>query len=88
MVFPQWGDQVTDAKYLMDVFKVGVRIMCQGEAKDKHITQDVVEQCLYEATKGHKAAKMKEDALRRKATAGGPSDRNMQAFVNEVKRRI
>ncbi|XP_056160770.1 gallate 1-beta-glucosyltransferase 84A24 [Syzygium oleosum] len=92
VAFPQWGDQVTDAKYLVDVFKVGVR-MCRGEAEDKLITRDVVEKCLLEATVGEKAAEMKRNALKWKAAAeaavaeGGSSDRNIQAFVDEVKRR-
>ncbi|CAL5377431.1 unnamed protein product [Camellia sinensis] len=73
VAFPQWGDQVTDAKYLVDVFEV--------------------EMCLREATSGPKAAEMKANALKWKETAeaavaeGGSSDRNMQAFVDEVRRR-
>ncbi|PKI71672.1 gallate 1-beta-glucosyltransferase-like [Punica granatum] len=92
VAFPQWGDQVTDAKYLVDVFKVGVR-MCRGEAENKLIMRDVVEKCLLEATVGPKAAEVKENALKWKAAAeaavaeGGSSDRNIQAFVDEVKRR-
>ncbi|KAF7848086.1 hypothetical protein BT93_G0715 [Corymbia citriodora subsp. variegata] len=92
VAFPQWGDQVTDAKYLVDVFKVGVR-MCRGEAENKLITRDVVEQCLREATCGPKAEEMKQNAMKWSAAAeaavaeGGSSDRNIQAFVDEVKRR-
>ncbi|KAK2631227.1 hypothetical protein EUGRSUZ_L03210 [Eucalyptus grandis] len=96
----QWSPQeqvlahpaVTDTKYLVDVFKVGVR-MWRGEAEDKLITRDVVEKCLLEATVGEKAAEMKRNALKWKAAAeaavaeGGSSDRNIQAFVDEVKRR-
>lgn len=92
VAFPQWGDQVTDAKYLVDVFKIGVR-MCRGEAEDKIITRDEVEKCLLEAMKGPKAAEMKQNALKWKAAAlaaveeGGSSDRNLQEFVDEVRRR-
>lgn len=92
VAFPQWGDQVTDAKYLVDVFKVGIR-MCRGEAEDRVIPRKEVEMCLREATSGPKVAEMKANALKWKETAeaavaeGGSSDRNMQAFVDEVKRR-
>ncbi|KAF2321028.1 hypothetical protein GH714_032908 [Hevea brasiliensis] len=92
VAFPQWGDQVTDAKYLVDIFKVGVR-MCRGEAENKLITRDEVEKCLLEATVGPKAAEMKQNALKWKEAAeaavaeGGSSDRNIQAFVDEVRRR-
>uniref|UniRef100_Q66PF4 Cinnamate beta-D-glucosyltransferase n=1 Tax=Fragaria ananassa TaxID=3747 RepID=CGT_FRAAN len=91
VAFPQWGDQVTDAKYLVDEFKVGVR-MCRGEAEDRVIPRDEVEKCLLEATSGSKAAEMKQNALKWKAAAeaafseGGSSDRNLQAFVDEVRR--
>ncbi|CAK9187099.1 unnamed protein product [Ilex paraguariensis] len=91
VAFPQWGDQVTDAKYLVDEFKVGIR-MCRGEAENRIIPRDEVEKCLREATNGPKAAEMKENALKWKKAAeeaveeGGSSDQNMKAFVAEVKR--
>ena len=92
VAFPQWGDQVTDAKYLVEEFKVGVR-MCRGEAENKLITRDEVEKCLIEATTGEKAAEMKENAMKWKKAAelavanGGPSERNLQSFVDEVRRK-
>ncbi|GLU09151.1 hypothetical protein SLE2022_260250 [Rubroshorea leprosula] len=92
VAFPQWGDQVTDAVYLTEVFKTGVR-MCRGEAEDRIIARDEVEKCLKEAMVGPKAMEMKQNALKWKAAAeaaiaeGGSSDRNLQAFVDEVKRR-
>ncbi|XP_050211232.1 gallate 1-beta-glucosyltransferase 84A24-like [Mercurialis annua] len=88
--YPQWGDQVTDAKYLVDEFKVGVR-MCRGMAENKLITRDEVEKCLLEATVGPKAEEMRQNALKWKEAAeaavaeGGSSDRNIQAFVDEIK---
>lgn len=95
VAFPQWGDQVTDAKYLVDVFKVGIR-MCRGEAEDRVIPREEVEKCLREATSGPVAAvpaEMKANASKWKEAAeeavaeGGSSDRNLQAFVDEVRRR-
>ncbi|KAH7833267.1 hypothetical protein Vadar_004673 [Vaccinium darrowii] len=92
VAFPQWGDQVTDAKYLVDVFKVGIR-MCRGEADDRVIPRDEVEKCLRDATSGPVAAEMKAKALKWKKAAedavaeGGSSERNMQEFVDEVRRR-
>ncbi|GAB2267592.1 hypothetical protein Dimus_002574 [Dionaea muscipula] len=92
VAFPQWGDQVTDAKFLVDVFGTGVR-MCRGEHEDKVIPRDEVERCLREATAGPKAEERKKNALKWKKAAedavadGGSSDRNIQAFVDEVKKR-
>lgn len=92
ITFPQWGDQVTDAVYLCDVFKTGLRL-CRGEAENRIISREEVEKCLLEATAGPKAAELKENALKWKKEAekavadGGSSDRNIQAFVDEVRRR-
>ncbi|KAI3445935.1 hypothetical protein Pfo_002600 [Paulownia fortunei] len=91
VAFPQWGDQVTDAKFLADVFKVGIR-MCRGEAEGRIVPRDEVERCLRAATGGPEAAEMKENALKWKKAAeeavaeGGSSFRNMQDFVDEVVR--
>ncbi|KAJ8766870.1 hypothetical protein K2173_009214 [Erythroxylum novogranatense] len=69
---------------------VGVR-MCRGQAENKLITRDEVERCLLEATVGPKAEEIKRNASKWKAKAeaaaaeGGSSDRNIQAFIEEVK---
>ncbi|CAI9104576.1 OLC1v1003279C1 [Oldenlandia corymbosa var. corymbosa] len=92
ITFPQWGDQVTDAKYLVDVFKVGIRL-CRGEAENRIIPREEVKKCLIEATSGSRAAELKENALKWNKLAGdavaegGSSDRNLQEFVDEVRRR-
>lgn len=89
VAFPQWGDQVTDAKYLVDEFKIGVRL-CRGVTEKRIIPRYEVEQCLGEVTSGPKAAEMKEKALNWKKKAaeavaeGGSSDHNLQAFVDEL----
>lgn len=92
VAFPQWGDQVTNAKYLVDVFEVAVR-MCRGEAANELIKRDEVKRCLLEATVGPKAKEMKQNVLKLKAAAdaavadGGSSDQNLQAFLDEVTKR-
>ena len=92
VAFPQWGDQVTDAKFLCDVFGVGLRL-CRGEHEDRVIPREEVEKCLREATSGPKAAELKKNALKWKAAAeraiveGGSSDQNLQAFVDEIRKR-
>ncbi|KAK8562877.1 hypothetical protein V6N13_018572 [Hibiscus sabdariffa] len=92
VAFPQWGDQVTNAVYLVDVFKTGVR-MCRGAAENRIIPKEEVKKCFVEATTGSKASELKSNALKWKAAAeaavadGGSSERNIQAFIDEVKRR-
>lgn len=91
LAFPQWGDQVTDAKFLCDVFGVGLR-MCRGEHEDQIIPREEVERCLRDSTSGPKAAELKKNTLKWKAAAeraiaeGGSSDRNIQAFVDEIRK--
>ncbi|KAI3803730.1 hypothetical protein L1987_31891 [Smallanthus sonchifolius] len=91
VAFPHWGDQVTDAKYLADEWKVGIR-MCRGEAEGRVVGREEVEECLREATSGVRMAEMKANAMKWKKAAaeavagGGTSDRNIQEFVDEVRK--
>nr|BAG14302.1 sinapate glucosyltransferase [Gomphrena globosa] len=92
IAFPSWGDQVTDAKFLCDVYKTGIQLT-RGEHEKKIIPRDEVEKCLREATSGPKAEEMKENALKWKAHAeetiadGGSSDQNIDFFVEGVRKR-
>ncbi|KAG8366816.1 hypothetical protein BUALT_Bualt16G0007100 [Buddleja alternifolia] len=91
VVFPQLGDQVTNAKFLVDVFRVGIR-MCRGEDEGRVVPRDEVERCLRGATSSLEAARMKENAVKWKKAAeatvaeGGSSYKNMQSFVDEIVR--
>ncbi|GKD43455.1 hypothetical protein Tco_1268100 [Tanacetum coccineum] len=71
-VFLQGGnlldDQVTDAKYLADEWKVGIR-MSRGQTQSKVIGRKEVEMCLREATSGVMAPDMKMNALKWKKLA-------------------
>ncbi|KAL0689005.1 hypothetical protein Bca4012_088682 [Brassica carinata] len=86
---PQWGDQVTNALYLVDVFKTGVRLG-RGEADEKIVSREVVAEKLLEAVVGEKAVELRENARRWKkeaeATVGhnGSSDRNFGEFVDKL----
>ncbi|KAK8562862.1 hypothetical protein V6N13_018579 [Hibiscus sabdariffa] len=91
VAFPQWGDQVTNAVYLVDVFKTGVR-MCRGAAENRIVPREEVEKCLLKAITGSIAPELKSSALKWKEAAmaavadGGSSDRNIQAFIDEFSR--
>ncbi|XP_062176192.1 gallate 1-beta-glucosyltransferase 84A24-like [Alnus glutinosa] len=90
----QWSPQeeVTNAKFLVDVFGVGVRLS-RGLAENRLILRDEVEKCLLEATVGPKAVEVKQHALKWKTAAGeavaegGSSDQNIQSFVDEIRKR-
>ncbi|KAG0493355.1 hypothetical protein HPP92_004349 [Vanilla planifolia] len=82
-----WGDQIPDAKFLCDVYGVGVRLPSPPSRAD-------VERCLALATDGPQA-----DAMRRRAeewrnvalasvAPGGSSNRNIERFVDEIRKWV
>jgi UDP:flavonoid glycosyltransferase YjiC (YdhE family) len=83
VAFPQWGDQCTDAKYLVEEFKMGVRISAP-------LRRDAVQEAVEAAVGGPDAETMAENARAWSAAAktavsrGGSSDRHVQAFVDEI----
>ncbi|XP_010247543.1 PREDICTED: UDP-glycosyltransferase 84B2-like [Nelumbo nucifera] len=87
IALPQWTDQPTNAKLMVDVFQMGLRLRPD---QDGVVSKEEVEMCIEEITSGprseelkKKAAQWKEEA--RKAVAqGGSSDRNIQLFVDEI----
>ncbi|KAF2540576.1 hypothetical protein F2Q68_00030597 [Brassica cretica] len=89
---PRWGDQVTNAVYLVDVFKAGVRLG-RGEADEKIVSREVVAEKLLEATVGEKAVELRENARRWKKEAeatvgyGGSSDKNFGEFVDKLDKK-
>ncbi|XP_062232642.1 gallate 1-beta-glucosyltransferase 84A24-like [Phragmites australis] len=83
--YPWWSDQFTNAKLLVDEYKVGVRLPAP-------VTQDALRACVDEVMSGPdaaafrmRAAKWKEEATAAVAD-GGSSDRNLQAFVEDIRR--
>ncbi|KAI4295705.1 hypothetical protein L6164_035722 [Bauhinia variegata] len=89
LTFPAWGDQVTNAKFLVDVFGVGIRLG-YNQSENKLITRDEIKKCLLEATVGPKAEELKQNALKWKRAAeaavadGGSSVCNLDAFVEDI----
>nr|AYR16623.1 UDP-glucosyltransferase UGT84A32 [Polygala tenuifolia] len=92
VTFPAWGDQVTNAKFLVDVYGVGIKLG-HSEIEEKIMCREEVKKCLLEATVGTKAEQLREKALKWKVAAegavaeGGSSDCNLQCFVEYIKRK-
>ncbi|KAL5707109.1 limonoid glucosyltransferase [Ranunculus cassubicifolius] len=86
---PQWGDQVTNAKFLVEVYGVGVLLGRNKEDLQK-LSRETVEKCIVEVTSGPKAEEIKTNAAKWKnaadeaAKSGGSSDRNLLAFVDDI----
>ncbi|XP_022927855.1 gallate 1-beta-glucosyltransferase-like [Cucurbita moschata] len=92
VAFPQWGDQVTNAKFLVDVFGVGLRLS-RGANEDRLIQRDEIEKCLREAMEGPRGVEIRQNALKQQKAAekavadGGSSDRNIKDFIDEIRKR-
>ncbi|KAK3014113.1 hypothetical protein RJ639_010292, partial [Escallonia herrerae] len=89
VAIPQGNDQNTNAKFVADVWKVGVR------AKPDHkglVTQEVVQNCIMEVMKGGRENNVKERMAKWRELAiealgdGGSSDKNTNEFVENLVR--
>ena len=85
VAFPQWGDQCTDARFLVEELGMGVRL--------RAARREAVREAVEAAVAGPRAGEMLASARRWSAAAraavapGGSSDAHIQAFVDEVARR-
>jgi hypothetical protein len=84
-----WTDQITNSKFLADVWKAGLR-MRKGE--DGNVGREEIERCMRMAVdkKSKAGEEMRKNALKWKEMAktamnqGGSSDINLDEFVEEV----
>ncbi|KAL5542733.1 hypothetical protein UlMin_010443 [Ulmus minor] len=88
VAFPQWLDQITNAKLIEDVWKIGVRVKAN---KDGVAEGDEIKRCLDLVTgEEEKGVEIRRNAEKWKSLAseavkeGGSSDRNFKAFVEEM----
>ncbi|KAM5562894.1 mogroside IE synthase-like [Rosa sericea] len=84
---PQWTDQSTNAKYIMDVWKMGLR----AQADEKGIVRrEEIEYCVREILERERGKEIQKNAwkwkeLARKAVdKGGSSDRNIDEFIAKL----
>ncbi|GMN35902.1 hypothetical protein TIFTF001_042312 [Ficus carica] len=84
VAIPQWSDQSTNAKYVVDVWKVGLK-----PPKDEKgiVSGEDVEICVKEIIEGERGKEMKMNAIKWSALAkkavseGGSSDQNIDEFI-------
>ncbi|KAG2726342.1 hypothetical protein I3843_01G103300 [Carya illinoinensis] len=88
VAFPQWTDQVTNAKLIEDVWETGLRVIAN---KDGIVEGDEIKRCLElvagvgeQGEKLRRNAKKWKDLAREAAKEGGSSYKNLQAFVEEI----
>ncbi|KAL1214339.1 UDP-glycosyltransferase 75B1 [Cardamine amara subsp. amara] len=86
VAFPMWSDQPTNAKLLEEKWKTGVRVR---ENEDGLVEREEIRRCL-EAVMEEKSVELRQNAEKWKRLAieageeGGSSDKNMEAFVEEI----
>ncbi|CAI9112406.1 OLC1v1012854C1 [Oldenlandia corymbosa var. corymbosa] len=87
VVLPQWNDQPTNAKLIVDVWQTGLRLEA-GE--DGIVRRDEVEIGIREAIVGDGAVELKKNAAKWKDLAkeamseGGSSYKNIEQFVSSI----
>ena len=87
VAMPQWTDQPTNAKFLEDIWRVGLRT----RADEKGIVRrENLESRLREIMEGEKGKEIKLNAIKWKQLArealedGGSSDKNIDRFVEDL----
>ncbi|KFK32757.1 hypothetical protein AALP_AA6G285100 [Arabis alpina] len=88
VAYPSWIDQLMDARLLVDVFGIGVRMM--NDEGDGELKVTEVERCIQAVTEGPTAADMRKRATELKHAArlamapGGSSARNRDSFISDI----
>lgn len=84
----QWIDQTTNAKFIEDVWGVGVRVKMDEKGM---VRREKVEECIKEVMEeGERREEIKKNAVKWKELAkeavdeGGSSDKNINEFVSKI----
>ncbi|XP_023924982.2 mogroside IE synthase [Quercus suber] len=84
---PQWTDQPTNAKYIMDVWKMGLK----APADEKGLVKrEAIENCIREIMERERGKEFVKNAYKWKTLAkeavdeGGSSDKNIAEFVTKL----
>ncbi|KAK7318764.1 hypothetical protein RJT34_03471 [Clitoria ternatea] len=89
IAMPQWTDQPMDAKFVQDVWKVGIRVK---ENEDGIVSREEIKHCIKEVMEEEIGKEMRINAKKWKELAieavseGGTSDCNINEFINAMKR--
>lgn len=87
VVMPQWTDQTTNAKFVQDVWKVGVRVKVD---ENGIVGREEIQSCIKEVMEGERRKEMRENAKKWRDLAieaiseGGTSDKNIDEFVSKL----
>ncbi|KDP35131.1 hypothetical protein JCGZ_10665 [Jatropha curcas] len=88
VAMPQWTDQPTNAKFIADVWKVGVRVKVDDEKGI--VVKEEIERCIGEVMEGETGNRIRKNSEKWKKLAceavdeGGSSDKNIEEFVSKL----
>ncbi|KAK9725258.1 hypothetical protein RND81_05G132200 [Saponaria officinalis] len=88
VAYPQWTDQPTNAKCIMDLWKIGVKVR---ENDSGLVTREEIELCILDVMEGEKSKEIKSNAQKWKHLANetmqdnGSSSKNIEEFVAKLK---
>ncbi|KAK7252549.1 hypothetical protein RIF29_36573 [Crotalaria pallida] len=85
---PQWAEQFTNAKFIADVWKVGIRAIRAAVDEKKIVTREVLKHCIWKIMESDKGIEVKRNAMQWKTLAveafgeGGSSHTNITEFLD------
>lgn len=84
VAYPQWGDQIPDAKFLCEVYGIGLRLPAPAARTDVVDYLTAVIEGPDGDTMRRRAKEWRDIALAAVAS-GGSSDRNIEKFVHDIR---
>lgn len=87
---PQWSDQPSNAKFIEDLWKVGVRVKKNEEGI---LTGEELNKCIEEVMDGEKSEEIKRNSAKwrefatKSVSVGGSSDGNINEFIEKILKR-
>ncbi|XP_027185842.1 UDP-glycosyltransferase 74E2-like [Coffea eugenioides] len=87
VVMPRWTDQSTNAKFVTDIWKTGIKAQSD---ENGIVRRDVIRQCISVVMEGEKGQEIRKNADKWKDLArhafdeGGSSDKNIKDFVSKL----
>jgi len=90
IAMPLWTDQITNAKLIRDVWKIGVKAVVDEKGI---VRKETITHCIKEILETEKGNEIKKNCIKWKNLAkssvdeGGNSDKNTAEFVNELVNR-
>lgn len=85
VVMPQWTDQSPNAKFVQDIWKVG--LWCRPNGEEGVVSRELIEHCIREVMEGERGIEMKRNFTKWKNLAnvavneGGSSDKSIDEFI-------